>query len=357
MVSWYTQFKAAILSLLGMTASTPSTTIASISQGMYNEISYFSRMVNTAYCANAPITPLRTDFSCGDSCQYFANLKLDSIFGGNFYSTSATGLLAHDHKRKEKYVLFRGTFSIPDAYTDIQFQKSPWLAKLPNGVVPKIQSAGGQPLTCEGCAVHDGFAKAFNETLKNSGHQFDKFLANHTDYKLYVVGHSLGGAMAQMFAVRLKLMGYDPTLITYGQPRVGNKEYAEFVSRLFFNDESGLLVDENRRLYRVTHWNDIVVGLPNFADYTHSVGEVFIASEDLNPPVESVTLCEGAENEACHRGHFSLWERVKILHNHLAYINYIGYCALNIGRRSILNMPNYRGKNTYAHKSETTKDE
>ncbi|CAG79418.1 Alpha/Beta hydrolase protein [Yarrowia lipolytica] len=371
-------------SLFGEPPATLSKTRVQASQELYNFTAKFSRIANIAYCVNAPVTPLRTDFTCGESCRYFPNMTLDSVFGGDFYSTSITGYIAYDHLNKEKYVVIRGTFSIPDAVTDIQFQQSPWLVELPKHLIPtqddmkqrwavrpdlEVENKGLDNLKeralvvedprlipiktseCKGCMIHDGFAKAFNETMVNAAPQFEKFLTNHTDYKMYVTGHSLGAAQALLFATHFKLLGHDPTMINFGQPRVGNSEFANYINQLWFND-TGLEVNDKRRNYRLTHWNDIFVGLPDWSNYTHAIGEVYIDQESVYPALDKVSVCEGGENEACHRGTFNLWSRIDLLQNHLAYIYYIGYCALNIGRRNVLAMPKYHGNNSYKYATE-----
>lgn len=369
--------------LYGQVAPSASSTRIYASQNLYDFAAKFSRIANIAYCVDAPFTPLRTDFTCGESCRYFPNMTLDSVFGGDFYSTSTTGYIAYDHEKKEKYLVFRGTFSIPDIVTDIQFQTSPWLVQLPTHLIPsqkdiqqkqavqKHYDALNQGLSgleeravqedpslippkmkdCKNCLIHDGFAKGFNETLTNAGPQMEKFLANQTDYKMYIIGHSLGAAQAQLFATQFKLLGYDPYMVNFGQPRLGNPEFAAYINQLWFND-TGLIVDDKRRLYRFTHWNDIVVGVPDWLNYTHSIGEVFIDEESVYPKLSAVSVCEGGENPECHRGTFNLWARINFLQNHLAYIYYIGYCAFNIGRRDVLSMPKYQGNFSYQYSTE-----
>ena len=45
--------------------------------------------------------------------------------------------------------------------------------------------------------------------------------------KALVTGHSLGGAMANLAAVDLVNAGYPVDLITFGVPRVRNREFAD----------------------------------------------------------------------------------------------------------------------------------
>ena len=47
---------------------------------------------------------------------------------------------------------------------------------------------------------------------------------NYPDYAVVFTGHSLGGALANLFAInfRQKYPGKEVKLYTFGQPRVGN---------------------------------------------------------------------------------------------------------------------------------------
>lgn len=339
----------------GAASVTPSTRTALVSQGFYDAALEFSHLSNIAYCVNAPITPLKSDFTCGQSCVHFPDIELVKQFGGDFFSTSITGYLALDHVKKEKYVVFRGTFSIADAITDIQFQQSSFMVNIPalNSFTANDTSKGAVP-ACAHCQIHDGFSKAFTETWHNIGDDLQAHLDSYPDYQLYVTGHSLGAAMALLGATSIKLKGYDPILINYGQPRVGNQAFATYINHLWFGNGDGLDINKERRLYRVTHWNDIFVGLPNYDGYTHSNGEVYIKNKYINPPLKDVIACAGGENEKCYRSTFNLFDQINLLQNHLAYIDYIGYCALNIGKRDLEEpqLPKYTGPYVYGNKTE-----
>lgn len=66
--------------------------------------------------------------------------------------------------------------------------------------------------------VHDGFATRLKSI-------WDKIPLPPIG-EIYVVGHSLGGALATLASVRLKRMGYSPIVFTFGSPRVGNTTFA-----------------------------------------------------------------------------------------------------------------------------------
>ncbi|CAG78935.2 YALI0F32131p [Yarrowia lipolytica CLIB122] len=319
---------------------------APITQETYDFVLKYGWLSNVAYCVRAPGPfALQSDFTCGNSCAHFPDVTLDYQFGGNFFSTSVTGFLAHDHTKKEKYIVFRGTFSIADAITDIQTIQQPYMTSIPPLNTTDINSTNpSASINCPGCQVHDGFQKAYRETMVNVQDRLVDFLGNNTDYKLIVTGHSLGAVTALFMGINLKNLGYDPTLINYGQPRLGNKAFADYVDALFFKQgDDGLTINPERRMYRVTHWNDFFVGWP--AGYSHTLGEVYISDPTgINAPIEDVYSCAGPENNQCHHGSFNLLERLNILKNHCGYLNWIFYCAINVDKREMMIDPPRVGK-------------
>ena len=76
---------------------------------------------------------------------------------------------------------------------------------------------------------------------------------------ILVTGHSLGAAMATIAASRLKALGMEVTLYTYGSPRVGDFTWAEQF--------------DNINAYRFVNNNDIVCKVPPYGFFTH-IGEL-----------------------------------------------------------------------------------
>lgn len=332
---------AFILVLAGMLSAVHAQTKA-ITQDTYDLILKYGQLCNVAYCVRAPGPfGLQDNFTCGKACSHFPDTELVYKFGGNFFSTSITGFLAVNHEKKEKYIVFRGTFSIADAITDIQFLQKPYLADLPPLNTTNINST--HPLArpeCPGCEIFDGFQKAYRETMVNMGDNLINHINSNPDYKLVVTGHSLGAATGLLMAINLKNLGLDPVVVLYGQPRVGNKAFADYANSLFFDKGSnGVDITNSTRLYRVTHWNDVVVGLPFWSGYTHTIGEVYISYPNVASPIRYVHSCAGASNRACHSGNFNLFARFNILKNHCSYLSWIFYCAINVGKRDLIHDP------------------
>uniref|UniRef100_A0A914H9I4 Fungal lipase-like domain-containing protein n=1 Tax=Globodera rostochiensis TaxID=31243 RepID=A0A914H9I4_GLORO len=88
--------------------------------------------------------------------------------------------------------------------------------------------------------------------------------ANHNNFQVTFTGHSLGGALASLAAMRTVLEGIRKNdqikLYTFGQPRVGNVEFA------FKHDE---LIPES---FRVVFRMDIVAHMPPCAKNEHYDG-------------------------------------------------------------------------------------
>lgn len=117
------------------------------------------------------------------------------------------------------YIVFRGTTSVQDAFRDALFS----LRSIPykdKGTNRKIK-------------VHTGFLESYM-ALRDTVH---KYLRENGFFKkkVIVIGHSLGGAVANLCAVDLQYNFHlsDLECITFNAPRVGNKYFtASFIKRV-----------------------------------------------------------------------------------------------------------------------------
>jgi len=55
----------------------------------------------------------------------------------------------------------------------------------------------------------------------------------YPSYAIKTTGHSLGGALAQLAGMSLTHSGYDVSMINFGQPRIGDADYASFSGKHF----------------------------------------------------------------------------------------------------------------------------
>ena len=105
--------------------------------------------------------------------------------------------------------------------------------------------------------VHSGFKGELDKVWP----PVESMLNQHKDKKLYITGHSLGGAMATLAASRITTKNLEE-VFTYGAPRVGNRRFAR---SLRYSHT------------RLQNNNDIICRVPSrLFGYAHHVGPTYI---------------------------------------------------------------------------------
>jgi len=113
----------------------------------------------------------------------------------------------------------------------------------------------------QGGKVHRGFKKALDEVWFDLLPRIRKL--HDKGCKIWTTGHSLGAALATLFANRY---GNVQGVYTFGSPRVGNDDFREHI---------------NEKIYRIVNNADIVPRVPPRGAYVH-VGELkFIDSDGI----------------------------------------------------------------------------
>jgi hypothetical protein len=136
--------------------------------------------------------------------------------------------------------------------------------------------------------LHRGFATQAMTIIKDDN--FKDFVKQAKSKKLFVTGHSLGGAVATILAAYLKEKGCDPLLYTYGSPRVGNETFVMAYSSIthyrhvYHRDPVPMV--PTKRLFMSTH---------DFTNMPYIAGSL-ILSRYLNPDIGDYihhgTLCQ-----------------------------------------------------------------
>jgi len=174
--------------------------------------------------------------------------------------------VVRDRKHKRIIVTFRGSqppdFSTRDWRTNLNAR----LAKLKTPRLIKDKMEG--KLRKE-VMVHKGFHDyLFSNTLLKGEQRYDKIIDDikplvEEGYKVYVTGHSLGGALATMFSFKLageKRLPWLPkpvTCISYAAPLGGTSDYRTAFEEL---EKEGLL-----RHLRINNEEDLVPATPPFS--------------------------------------------------------------------------------------------
>ncbi|KAG2215378.1 hypothetical protein INT45_011296 [Circinella minor] len=137
-----------------------------------------------------------------------------------------------------------------------------------------------------GAYIHLGFKRAYQIVQKQLTAIIDSQLQIHPDYTVAVTGHSLGGALALLNALDLHERGIkNVELITFGQPRVGNKQFAEYV------------VSTGIPYKRAVHARDTV---PHVPDNASPLYKFYHAGEEFWDDNELFVVCpNGIESNKC----------------------------------------------------------
>ncbi len=131
--------------------------------------------------------------------------------------------------------------------------------------------------------VHDGFFRAFFAAwgkLFGGRKIFPDMLRNAAPRKIWITGHSLGGALAQVCAAQTALRDGIPVhaVYTFGQPRVGDEQFA-----------GALHAALGARTFRLVNNQDIVPRVPFFTmRYRHFGQELFFSSNGQQGQADSV---------------------------------------------------------------------
>ena len=113
--------------------------------------------------------------------------------------------------------------------------------------------------------VHSGFKSYADAALSDGILNFvAEYINNHPQEKIYLTGHSLGGAIAMMIAVRLVDAGANMEnvkVVTFGAPAIGNKNFAEkykdkiHLTRAVMDSD---IVDVSLNIFGYTHFGEVV---------------------------------------------------------------------------------------------------
>lgn len=193
--------------------------------------------------------------------------------------------VAKDDINRRITLVFRGTEN------ELAF-KTNWLTNLSvaKKFVPLPSSSKGKIFKNDGIWIHSGFyGYMFEETFDDSDdpnlHKYDEVLRHvktllkeNPDYKLYVTGHSLGGALSSLASF---FMASDPEItkpvscLNFAAPRIGDENYLNASREL---ENAGHL-----RICRVINDKDSIPLAPMF-NYYHAGFQVRLYNDASNQP-------------------------------------------------------------------------
>lgn len=155
----------------------------------------------------------------------------------NINSTDTQAALWKSASTREYIIGIPGTAGLQDIFTDLELALVVYDS-------PDVCCIGS-------CKVHAGFLNAWNSLAPAVIEGLTIALNANPGYTTVISGHSLGAGIAALAFASLKGGPFSVTgLFTYGQPRTGNQEFADYLDRI-----SGASDSAAGSLYRVTHFN------------------------------------------------------------------------------------------------------
>ncbi|XP_047147455.1 uncharacterized protein LOC124819893 [Vigna umbellata] len=191
-----------------------------LSESIVQDLIYHIELAKGAY-KDSPVVLSRSSMLRESNVKKF--VKNSSVMRPAYY-------IGIDMRKKLVILGIRGTHTFYDLITDI------------------LSSSDGE-VTFEGYSTHFGIAESARWFLHHEIEIIRKCLEKHEGFKLRLVGHSLGGAIASLLAIMIhrkspKELGFSPDIVSavgYGTSPCVSKELAEncsgYVSTVVMQDD------------------------------------------------------------------------------------------------------------------------
>ncbi|KAJ7928052.1 Alpha/Beta hydrolase protein [Mycena leptocephala] len=248
-------------------ARTAPSVLTALTTADLNALDSFTQFARAAYC---PVDKLMS-WTCGEACD--ANPDFQATLAGGMGNAVQFFFVGYYPKSNSVIVSHQGTdpVKLMSDLTDLNVLKG----ELNSTLFP------GAPA---GLEIHSGFRDEHALTADEIRTEVERLIAKEGANQVTVVGHSLGGALAELDALSLRLIlpqEVGVNAVTYGTPRVGT---SDFVS--FFDSQ---VTD----FKRVNNENDLVPIVPGrFLGFAHPQGEIHIVDDDN----KEIVACPGNDN-------------------------------------------------------------
>ncbi|KAF9465290.1 alpha/beta-hydrolase [Collybia nuda] len=244
----------ALLCSLSRVLATPTRrSVTPLSSSDLSGFAPYTQFARAAYCPTSKLT----GWTCGEACNALPGFQPTLVGGdGNAVQIFFVGYWP---SQNSVVVAHEGTdpTQLVSVLTDANILTDP----LDTALFPGVSSS---------VLVHDGFRNAHALTATKILAEVKRLFASKGTNRVTVVGHSLGGALAELDALYFALNLPSGTVIkamTYGTPRVGNSAFASLIDA------------KVPGFKRINNEKDIVPIVPGrFLGFAHPSGEVHILS-------------------------------------------------------------------------------
>ncbi|KAK6757687.1 hypothetical protein RB195_015477 [Necator americanus] len=238
----------------------------------YNETfaRYYMTPIVAAVFGDSPEPCLRAQLP---HVAYYKNIRVNC--STDFPNVTCYGYTAWDSVEKAVIIAFEGTSSGYQMTDEILSFFQEKVAFFDDGHLFKY--------------FHDAFISLWDGGLERQVHTL-KY--QYPDYKLYITGHSLGASIATVAASYIVKWGRwspnDVRIVTFGQPRTGDIDFAEWHDGVF------------RYSYRIVHQRDPVPHIPPVLGKDSVFHHRFEVWYNNNMTVgQPYTICPEADGDYC----------------------------------------------------------
>jgi hypothetical protein len=239
-----------------------------------------------AYC---PSTTQNQAWTCGPRCNGATSGTIVDVSVHDRVLQGA-GFIGYQERNKRIIASFRGTSTPQSIIADLDLFKAKADFEY-RGLFKRI------PTTAK---LHRGFQNTYAKIRKKTQESLKRLAQRFPDYEIVFTGHSLGGSVASIAAVDFHESnpgnGNRITIYTFGQPRTGNRAWADYLQSLPF-------VNKYHRVVRV---DDPIPHVPLLSmGYVHAGIQHNI--DDRNTTARCATSGPAGESNNCMSNLFQLW--------------------------------------------------
>jgi hypothetical protein len=239
-----------------------------------------------AYC---PSTTQDQVWTCGARCRGDTE---GTVVDASVHDEllQGAGFIGFQEKNKRIIASFRGTSTPQSIIADLDLFKAK----------ADFEWKGIFKRTPDNAKLHRGFQNTYARIRAKTQESLKRLAQRFPDYEIVFTGHSLGGSVASMAAVDFYESnpgtGNRISIFTFGQPRTGNRAWADYLQSLPFAS----------RNHRIVREDDPVPHVPLLSmGYVHAGIQHNL--DDRNSTARCLTSGPAGESNDCMSSLFELW--------------------------------------------------
>jgi hypothetical protein len=227
--------------------------VTALSSVQLSSFAPYTQFARAAYCASSKVT----GWNCGEACNAIPGFQ-PTLTGGDgnevqlffvgYWPSQKTVVVSHQGTDPTQFL---------SDLTDIDIFQGGLSSSIFPGTPNNVQ-------------VHEGFRDEHAKTAPAILAETKRLISAKGATSVTLVGHSLGGALAILDSLMMRLnlpANIAIKGVTYGLPRVGNAEFAEFFDSMVFD------------FTRINNESDLIPIVPGrFLGFLHTQGETHILS-------------------------------------------------------------------------------